>query len=312
MSPSAPSRAELLEQIAEEIRSCSRCGEPCANRTHAVPGEGPPEAPLMIVGEAPGEQEDKQGRPFVGPAGRLLTKLLEGIRIPREKVFITNVLKCRPPGNRVPTPEEVARCLPYLIRQMAVIQPRIVCLLGATAATALLGSDRKISQVRGKAFREPGRWFFATFHPAAALRNERVREALVEDFRRLRRLVDVEWGTEDPSTWKPTAQEKIFAAGEGTEPVVVSEDDTLRVTWEIRTVHPLFWTDSALTELLRRFLVRQGKLPPRAELEVCALEGHDDRGRPVSLEASECTHLVAEVRAVYARPDTDGAEGTAP
>ncbi len=295
MSTGASARAEALAQIAEEIHRCRHCGEPCATRTHAVPGEGPPEAPLMLVGEAPGEQEDRQGRPFVGPAGRLLTQLLEGIRISREKVFITNILKCRPPGNRVPTPEEVARCLSYLIRQMAVIQPRIVCLLGATAVTALLGSDQKISRVRGKAFREPDRWFFATYHPAAALRSEQVREVLVEDFRRLRWLVDVEWGTEDPARWKPGVMRKIFL-GEETEPQVVSEDAALRVTWEIRTIHPMFRTESALLELLRRFLLRRRKRPLSTALEVLSLHGLDGNGRPVSVDGPECAHLVAEVR----------------
>lgn len=249
----------------------------------------------MFVGEAPGEQEDRQGRPFVGPAGRLLTQLLEGIRIPREKVFITNTVKCRPPGNRIPTQEEVANCLPYLIRQMAVLQPRIVCLLGATAVTALLGSDQKISRVRGRAFREPNRWFFATYHPAAALRNDRVREALVEDFRRFRWLVDVEWGTKDPARWAPGVARRIFV-GEAVEPRVVSEDATLRVTWEIRSVHPMFRTESALVELLRRFLMRRQQLPASASLEVLSLQGMDARGHPISLESSECAHLVAEVR----------------
>lgn len=231
----------------------------------------------------------------MGPAGRLLTQLLEGVRIPREKVFITNTLKCRPPGNRVPTPEEVSRCLPYLIRQMAVIQPRIVCLLGATAVTALLGSDQKISRVRGRAFREPGRWFFVTYHPAAALRNDRVRETLVEDFRRFRWLVDVEWGTEDPGRWAPGVMRKIFV-GEAVEPRVVSEDAPVRVTWEIRSVHPMFRTDSALVELLRRFLLRQRQLPPSTSLEVFSLQGLDASGRSVPLESSECTHLIAELR----------------
>jgi uracil-DNA glycosylase family 4 len=297
VSAGASSRAEALAQIAEEIRTCRRCGEPCRTRTNAVPGEGPPDAPLMFVGEAPGEQEDKQGRPFVGPAGRLLTKLLESVRIPREKVFITNTIKCRPPGNRVPTPDEIARCLPYLIRQMAVIQPRIVCLLGATAAQALLGSDQKITRIRGKAFREPGRWFFATYHPAAALRNESVREALVEDFRRLRRLVDVEWGTETPTRWKAGALQKIFAGEEVTEPVVVSQDATLRVTWDIRSVHTTFRTESALTELLRRFLLRQRRSREAGTpMEVLHLEGTDERGRVVPVESPECLQLHAEVR----------------
>ncbi len=292
MASSAPDPAQALERIAREIRSCTRCPLH-QHRTQAVPGEGPPDAPLLFVGEGPGAEEDQQGRPFVGAAGRLLDRSLASIRIPRERVFITNTVRCRPPGNREPQPDEVASCLPYLVRQMSVLQPRVVCLLGATATRALLGTDQKLNQVRGRAVREAGRWWFPTYHPAAALRSASLANALQEDFRRLRRLVDVEWGTEDPARWKPAVLQKIFSGEEATEPVVVSGDATVRVTWEVRGVHPTFRTDSALAELLRRFLLRQR---PAGGLEVLKLATTDAAGRPVAPQSSECTHLHAEVR----------------
>ncbi len=285
--------AGLLERIAQEIRSCTRCPLH-EGRTQAVPGEGPPDAPLLFVGEGPGAEEDQQGRPFVGAAGRLLDRLLAGIRIPRSRVFITNTVRCRPPGNREPHPDEVAACLPYLVRQMGVLQPRVVCLLGATATRALLGSDHKLTQVRGRAIREAGRWWFATYHPAAALRSATVAKALEEDFRRLRRLVDVEWGTEDPTRWKSGVEQKLFTEGSA-EPVVVSQDAAFRLVWDIRHVHPLFRTDSALVELVRRFLLRQGRWPG-GEAEVVHLEGTDDSGRGVPLASPECTRLHVELR----------------
>lgn len=294
MAPPAVDGAEALERIAHEIRSCTRCPLH-QQRTQAVPGEGPADAPLLFVGEGPGAEEDQQGRPFVGAAGRLLDRLLTSIRIPRERVFITNTVRCRPPGNREPHPDEVAACLPYLVRQMSVLHPRVVCLLGATATRALLGSDQKLNQVRGRALREGGRWWFATYHPAAALRSASLANALQEDFRRLRRLVDVEWGTEDPARWKPGALHKIFADPQPTEPVVVSEAGTLRVSWEVRGVHPTFRTESALAELLRRFVLRQRRAEAGVVLEVVKLQTTDGSGRPVPPESPDCTHLHAEV-----------------
>jgi uracil-DNA glycosylase family 4 len=294
----SPDPAQALERIAGEIRSCTRCPLH-QHRTHAVPGEGPADAPVLFVGEGPGAEEDQQGRPFVGAAGRLLDKLLAGIRIPRERVFITNTVRCRPPGNREPHPDEVAACLPYLVRQMGVLQPRVVCLLGATATRALLGSDQKLNQVRGRAIREAGRWWFATYHPAAALRSASLASALQEDFRRLRRLVDVEWGTEDPGRWKAGAVQKIFMGEETAEPVVVSHDATLRVRWEVRGVHPVFRTESALVELLRRFLLRQQRAAQaRTVPEILHVEAVDDRGRAVAPESPECVRLHAEVALV--------------
>lgn len=289
MASSVPDAAQALERIAREIRSCTRCPLH-QHRTQAVPGEGPPDAPLLFVGEGPGAEEDQQGRPFVGAAGRFLDQLLSGIRIPRHRVFITNTVRCRPPGNREPHPDEVASCLPYLVQQMSVLRPRVVCLLGATATRALLGTDQKLSQVRGRAVREAGRWWFPTYHPAAALRSGSIANTLREDFSRLRRLVDVEWGTEDPTRWKPGVLRKIFSGEEPTEPVVVSWNATARVTWEIRGVHPTFRTPSALAELLHRFLLRQA-----SEVEIVQLEGTDARGRPVPVDHPECVHIHGQV-----------------
>ncbi|GBD29426.1 hypothetical protein HRbin32_00515 [bacterium HR32] len=286
--------AEAMARIAEEIRNCQRCPLH-EGRTQAVPGEGPPDAPLLFVGEGPGAEEDQQGRPFVGAAGRLLDKLLASIRIPRERVFITNTVRCRPPGNREPHPGEVAACLPYLVRQMSVLQPRVVCLLGATATRALLGADQKLNQVRGRALREAGRWWFATYHPAAALRSASLAKALEEDFRRLRRLVDVEWGTEDPARWKPNVVQKLFESGQVTEPVEVSRDGSLRLAWEIRGLHPTFRSASAMAELLGRFVRRRESLSPDVPV-VVQLEGTDAHGRPVSADAPECVAVHAEVR----------------
>lgn len=293
MTPPAVDASQALERIAREIRSCDRCPLH-AGRTQAVPGEGPPDAPVLFVGEGPGAEEDQQGRPFVGAAGRLLDRLLASIKVPRERVFITNTVRCRPPGNREPKPDEVAACLPYLVRQMSVLQPRVVCLLGTTATRALLGADQKLNQVRGRAIREGGRWWFATYHPAAALRSASLARALEEDFRRLRRLVDVEWGTEDPARWKPGVLQKVFSDGAATEPALLSEADPLVVTWEVRGVHPTFRTESALAELLCRFLRRQRGFG--GAVEVLRVETTDAQGRPVPPESVECAHLHAEVR----------------
>ncbi len=286
---------EALARIAEEIRNCTRCPLHM-HRTQAVPGEGPPNAPLLFVGEGPGAEEDQQGRPFVGAAGKLLDRLLASIRIPRHKVFITNTVRCRPPGNREPHPEEVAQCLPYLVRQMSVLQPRVVCLLGATATRSLLGSDQKLNQVRGRALQEAGRWWFATYHPAAALRSPSLAKVLEEDFRRLRRLVDVEWGTQDPLRWNPTVTRKLFDSERPTEPVEVSRDGSLRVVWEIQGLHPTFRNASAVTELIKRFVRRHNALGLGVSVSVVHLEGTDSQGRPVAVDSADCVAVHAEVQ----------------
>ncbi len=176
-----------LEEIALQIRSCRLCPL-WANRRNAVPGEGNPRAEIMIVGEGPGEDEDLQGRPFVGRSGRLLTEALENAGIKREEVFITNVVKCRPPQNREPTPEERAICsAKYLYKQMDVVKPRLVLLLGAVAVQTVLGKG-SVTAVRGKAFEKNGRVFFCTFHPAAVLYNPANKTVFFQDIAKAKEL----------------------------------------------------------------------------------------------------------------------------
>jgi len=165
-----------LEKIAEEVRRCCKCGLG-SSRTHAVPGEGNPNARIMFVGEAPGADEDAQGRPFVGRAGQLLDKIIEACGLKREDVFIGNVLKCRPPENRDPHAEEIIACLPYLQRQIEIIQPETIVALGAHAARTLLNTAESIGQLRGR-FHEyypgigrPPIKLMATYHTAYLLRN---------------------------------------------------------------------------------------------------------------------------------------------
>ena len=165
-----------LEKIAEEVRQCCKCGLG-SSRTNAVPGEGNPDARIMFVGEAPGADEDAQGRPFVGRAGQLLDKIINACGLKRSDVFIGNVLKCRPPDNRDPRAEEIISCLPYLQRQIEIIKPEIIVALGAHAARTLLNTTKSIGQLRGQ-FHEyyaglgsPPIKMMATYHTAYLLRN---------------------------------------------------------------------------------------------------------------------------------------------
>jgi len=174
-----------LEEIASQVRACVRCPLHLT-RTQGVPGSGPAEARLMAVGEAPGENEDREGRPFVGAAGRILTELLEGIGLSRQDVFITNVLKSRPPGNRDPLPEEVAACAPYLDDQIEVINPAVILLLGRHALQRLLPEAPGISRAHGTLIRRDGRTYMPCYHPAAALYNGGLLGVLRHDFERLR------------------------------------------------------------------------------------------------------------------------------
>jgi len=173
---SAAHPPEALEAIAAEVRACRQC-ELGSQRTNAVAGEGHPKARIMFVGEAPGADEDAQGRPFIGRAGQLLEKIIIACGLKREDVFIGNILKCRPPGNRDPRPEEIVSCLPYLQRQIESIEPEIIVALGAHAARTLLNTNKPIGQLRGH-FEEyvagigrPPVKLMATYHPAYLLRN---------------------------------------------------------------------------------------------------------------------------------------------
>ncbi|SNR80395.1 uracil-DNA glycosylase [Desulfurobacterium atlanticum] len=165
---------ELLEKLKEEILKCKKC-RLAQTRTNVVFGEGNPKANLMFVGEAPGEQEDLQGRPFVGRAGQLLTRFLNLFGIDRDRVYITNIIKCRPPKNRNPNPDEIKACYPYLEKQIEIIKPKVIICLGAFAARTILNLPEKtaISKIRGKEFNINGITVIPTFHPAYLLRNRR-------------------------------------------------------------------------------------------------------------------------------------------
>ncbi len=179
----------MLEAIAEEIRGCRRCAL-AEGRANAVPGEGPADAAIMFIGEGPGNQEDRQGRPFVGPAGKLLDELLSDAGLSRSQVFITNIIKCRPPGNRDPRPEEIHACRDYLDGQIAAINPRVICLLGRPATQALLDPKAAIGKVHGRPFEREGILYVPIYHPAAALHNPGLSSALVEDFMKLKALLE--------------------------------------------------------------------------------------------------------------------------
>lgn len=186
---SVPSE-RLLDELHREIMECRLCAL-CEGRTHAVPGEGNKKTKVMFVGEAPGRDEDLQGRPFVGQAGRLLTNMLGSIGIRREDVFIANVLKCRPPQNRNPQPDEIETCSPYLMAQIALIKPKIICPLGSFSIRLLLGRELPVGQTHGKLFRRHGIVYLPMYHPAALLhRNSEVmRTAMLDDMQKLKKLL---------------------------------------------------------------------------------------------------------------------------
>ncbi|MCX5655530.1 MAG: uracil-DNA glycosylase [Planctomycetota bacterium] len=165
------SRQDALARITAEVASCDRCRELAAGRTRTVPGQGNPYTKLVFVGEGPGEEEDRQGLAFVGRAGELLTKMIAAIGLTREQVFICNIVKCRPPGNRTPMPDESANCMPYLARQLEIIRPRVICALGGTAAKWLLQTSDGITRLRGRFYPYRGAQLMPTFHPAYVLRN---------------------------------------------------------------------------------------------------------------------------------------------
>ena len=180
---------KTLEEIASLVASCRRC-DLYRTATHPVPGEGNPNARLMCIGEAPGAKEDETGRPFVGAAGELLTKILAAINLRRDEVFIANVLKHRPPGNRNPLPVEVAACSPYLVRQVALIRPKVIITFGAFAAQTLLDTKLAIGKLRGAVHRYHGIPVVVTYHPAALLRNPAWKRPTWEDVQLARRILD--------------------------------------------------------------------------------------------------------------------------
>lgn len=171
--------------LLAEVEACQRCGL-SGTRHHVVPGEGDPKSPLLLIGEGPGAEEDRLGRPFVGAAGILLTKMLAAIDLSRDQVYIANVIKCRPPGNRTPSAEEAAACLPFLRAQTALIRPRVIVLLGATALRHVLGEAYRITRDRGRFVERRGVYFMPTFHPAALLRDASKKRPAWEDFKAVR------------------------------------------------------------------------------------------------------------------------------
>jgi len=187
--PGAIEKLRSLDEIAEMVRKCTRC-DLYKTATKPVPGEGDPKAELVCVGEAPGAKEDETGRPFVGQAGQLLTKILAAIDLTREQVFICNVLKHRPPGNRNPLPEEVEACSPYLIRQLELINPKVIVAFGTFAAQTLLQTKTPLGQLRGLVHRYHGIPLIVTYHPAALLRNPAWKRPTWEDVKLARRILD--------------------------------------------------------------------------------------------------------------------------
>lgn len=175
---------ETLEEIRADLGDCTRC-KLSTTRTNIVFGEGNPKAQLMFVGEGPGENEDLQGRPFVGRAGQLLDKIIEAMGMKRQDVFIANVVKCRPPQNRLPQPDEVATCSPFLFRQIDTIKPKVIVVLGATALKSLVGEDAKITKMRGNFSEYRGVPLMPTFHPAYLLRNPPAKKEVWEDMKKV-------------------------------------------------------------------------------------------------------------------------------
>jgi uracil-DNA glycosylase len=177
---------ESLDAVREDLGDCQRCGL-CRLRKHIVFGAGDPKARLVFVGEGPGRDEDLQGEPFVGAAGELLTRIIQAIQLTRDTVYICNIVKCRPPGNRNPLPEEVDACLPFLRRQLDAIQPDFIVALGKVAAQTLLGTDQAISRLRGRFHDYHGMRLLPTYHPAYLLRNPEKKRDVWEDMKMLMR-----------------------------------------------------------------------------------------------------------------------------
>jgi uracil-DNA glycosylase family 4 len=190
----APSRASgqaspgvecgSLRDLEREILDCRRCGL-SEGRTNVVFGEGTPSSGIMFIGEGPGAEEDRTGRPFVGRAGALLTRIIQAMGLERRDVYIANVVKCRPPGNRDPEPDEISRCLPYLEKQVDLIRPRVICALGRVAAQTLVGERNGISSLRGRFFDYRGIKLMPTFHPAACLRQPSSKRLVWEDIKKV-------------------------------------------------------------------------------------------------------------------------------
>ncbi len=181
---------ETLEDIRTDLGDCRRC-RLSGGRTNIVFGSGNPHAKLVFIGEGPGYEEDRQGQPFVGAAGRLLTKIIEAIKLTRNQVYICNIVKCRPPGNRNPMPDEIAACSPFLKRQIAAIHPDFICTLGSFATQTLLETKEPISKLRGIFYDYMGIKVMPTYHPAFLLRNPAKKRSVWEDMKKLMKALGV-------------------------------------------------------------------------------------------------------------------------
>ncbi|MFQ5934478.1 MAG: uracil-DNA glycosylase [Dehalococcoidia bacterium] len=176
-----------LEVVHSSISTCEKCGL-CRGRTHAVPGEGPGNAKIVFIGEGPGFYEDQQGRPFVGPAGKVLEELLATIHLKRSDVYITNIIKCRAPGNRDPLPGEIDACSDWLDRQLELIAPRMIVTLGRYSMARFF-PKQTISKIHGTAKKQDGYIIYAMYHPAAALHQQGLRNAIIEDMKKIPRIL---------------------------------------------------------------------------------------------------------------------------
>jgi uracil-DNA glycosylase len=185
----ALSPEQVLREIREDIGECTRCKLHGMGRTNIVFGVGNPNADLMFVGEAPGADEDIQGEPFVGRAGQLLTKIIEAIGMKREDVYIANVLKCRPPGNRNPEPDEVEQCEPFLLRQIDTVKPKVIVALGKFAAQCLLKTNDPITRLRGREYKYRNAILMPTYHPAYLLRTPSAKREVWEDMKRVKAIL---------------------------------------------------------------------------------------------------------------------------
>lgn len=174
---------DSIDRIKLEVINCKLCNL-CINRTNAVPGYGNPKATIMFIGEAPGRNEDEKGKPFVGMAGKILDEALAKVGLERSRIYITNIVKCRPPNNRVPTEEERGVCKSYLEREISIVSPKIICILGRTAYQSLLGGG-SIFGNRGKFIQKDNRLYFITVHPAAIIYNNKLRNVLENDMQKL-------------------------------------------------------------------------------------------------------------------------------
>jgi uracil-DNA glycosylase family 4 len=197
-----------LEQVASEVRVCTLC-ELSRSRTHAVPGEGNPKARVMLIGEGPGWHEDQQGKPFVGASGKFLTELIGHAGLQRDDVFITNVVKCRPPGNRDPLPDEIHACSRYLDRQVELIDPDVIVTLGRFSMSRYFPGER-ISRIHGQAKEVGNRLVVPMYHPAAALHQGALKETIIEDFAKVPKLLA------DRERAREAAREKGESASQGT------------------------------------------------------------------------------------------------